>query len=217
MDPYQTLELKPGATAADIKASYRRLAKRCHPDLHGEEGAERMRQLNAAYAILGEADRRQAYDDTRARPSYRVGTVPRRGTVVDENVQLNRWLQAVYHPVNRHLQQILIPLDYQLNELAYDPYDDTYIQAFQTYLASCEAGYTAAWSLYTGQPNPAIAARVAEYLYHCLNQVRDGLDELGYFCMNYDYTHLHTGKEHFVIAMEMRDKAAFCASKLLDS
>jgi len=217
VDHYQTLELQPDATLAQIKASYRRLAKRYHPDLNGEQGAEQMRQLNEAYAILGEPQRRQAYDQShRPRPSYRVGAVPRRGTVVDEDGRLKRWLKEIYFPVSRLIQQVIGPLSDQLDTLADDPYDDGYVLEFQEYIDRSEAAYTKAWNTYRSQPNPPVAARAAEYLYHSLNQVRDGLDELGYFCMNYSYSHLHTGQEHFTIATEMRDKSVWCVSKLQD-
>ncbi|WP_218081111.1 J domain-containing protein [Anthocerotibacter panamensis] len=213
-DYYKTLELSPDCTDEEIKTSYRRLAKLHHPDLHGAQTGEQMRLLNEAYAVLGERERRLAYDSQhRAIPRpYRVSSVPRKSRGTDEYVLVTRWLIEVYQPVNRLLNQILSPLSRQLEALAYDPYDDDYIGDFQEYLDRCERAYTQAWRCYTDQPNPALTARIAEYLYHALNHMRDGLDELGYFCQNYDYSHLHT--ELFSIAIEMRDKAAFAASKL---
>src|SRR5690242_17069095 len=53
VDPYAALELAPGAGEASVRAAYRRLARRCHPDVDRAPGATaRMREINAAYALL---------------------------------------------------------------------------------------------------------------------------------------------------------------------
>jgi hypothetical protein len=44
--------VRRGASAAEIKRAYRRLAKKLHPDLAGELGAARMAEVNAAYDVL---------------------------------------------------------------------------------------------------------------------------------------------------------------------
>src|SRR5450755_3911145 len=51
-DPYQTLGLAPGATAAEIKRAYRRLAKAYHPDSAGERALPRFLAIQAAYERL---------------------------------------------------------------------------------------------------------------------------------------------------------------------
>ena len=53
MDPFTTLDLPPGATAGEIAAAYRQLAKRWHPDRGGgAAAAARMAEINVAYDIL---------------------------------------------------------------------------------------------------------------------------------------------------------------------
>ena len=54
-DPYKALELAPGSSLEQVKEQYRRLAKEHHPDLNPRDRArseERLRSLNAAYAVL---------------------------------------------------------------------------------------------------------------------------------------------------------------------
>jgi len=53
MDPFTALELPPGATAEEIAAAYRQLAKRWHPDRGGgTAAAARMAEINVAYDVL---------------------------------------------------------------------------------------------------------------------------------------------------------------------
>ena len=63
-DYYQLLEVRKGATAAEIKAAYRNQAKRFHPDLNvGNPAAEeRFKLVAEAYRTLGEPERRADYD-----------------------------------------------------------------------------------------------------------------------------------------------------------
>lgn len=62
-DYYQTLGLKRNAHKADIKRAFRKLARKYHPDLNKEEGAEaRFKEVNEAYEVLKDSEKRAAYD-----------------------------------------------------------------------------------------------------------------------------------------------------------
>jgi len=62
-DYYQTLGVARDATADDIKKAFRKLARKHHPDLSKEAGAEaRMKEVNEAYAVLSDPEKRAAYD-----------------------------------------------------------------------------------------------------------------------------------------------------------
>ena len=62
-DLYRFLGLHPRASHKKIKAKFRKLAKRLHPDVNASETAtERLIEINHAYQILGDPDAREAYD-----------------------------------------------------------------------------------------------------------------------------------------------------------
>jgi molecular chaperone DnaJ len=62
-DYYQVLEVPRNATPDDLRRAYRRLAKQYHPDVNKEPGAEEhFKEINEAYAVLSDEERRAAYD-----------------------------------------------------------------------------------------------------------------------------------------------------------
>ena len=62
-DYYQVLEVPRDASSEDLRRAYRRLAKQYHPDVNKETGAEeRFKEINEAYAVLSDDERRAAYD-----------------------------------------------------------------------------------------------------------------------------------------------------------
>ncbi len=62
-DYYKTLGLERTASAEDIKKAYRKLVRKHHPDVSRAADADRMtKEINEAYGVLGDAEKRAAYD-----------------------------------------------------------------------------------------------------------------------------------------------------------
>jgi DnaJ-class molecular chaperone len=90
-DPYEVLGVDRKASAAEIKSAYRRLAKKLHPDANKDDpkAASRFSELNAAHEIIGDDDKRKAFDlgeiDAEGKPKFQgfegfgAGAGPGRG------------------------------------------------------------------------------------------------------------------------------------------
>jgi DnaJ-class molecular chaperone len=75
-DPYEVLGVNRKASAGEIKSAFRRLAKKLHPDANKNDpnAASRFAELNSAYEIVGDADKRKAFDageiDAEGKPRF---------------------------------------------------------------------------------------------------------------------------------------------------
>jgi DnaJ-class molecular chaperone len=76
-DPYEVLGVDRKASAGDIKSAFRKLAKKLHPDANKNDpkAAARFAELNAAYELLGDENKRKAFDrgeiDAEGKPRFR--------------------------------------------------------------------------------------------------------------------------------------------------
>ena len=75
-DPYEILGVQKNATPAAVKSAYRRLAKKLHPDANKTDktAATKFSELNAAYEIVGDIEKRKAFDrgeiDAEGKPRF---------------------------------------------------------------------------------------------------------------------------------------------------
>ena len=75
-DPYEVLGVQRGASAADIKSAFRKLAKKHHPDANTNDAkaAARFAEINSANEILGDTDKRKQFDrgeiDAEGKPRF---------------------------------------------------------------------------------------------------------------------------------------------------
>jgi molecular chaperone DnaJ len=81
-DYYKTLGVPKTATAAEIKKSYRELARKWHPDANkgSTDAEERFKEITEAYNVLSDAKQRKEYDEARSMfGGFRVPTGTRSG------------------------------------------------------------------------------------------------------------------------------------------
>ena len=207
-DPYRVLGVSPAATAAEIKAAYRALVKRHHPDAGGDDRT--ILALNAAWEVLGDADRRRRHDGIASRSAGAASgaasgdasagfSVKRaRAQAVRSaatEAELQQWLQQVHGPIDRLLGQVINPFAAQLKALSADPYDDQLMEAFCAFLEQSQSRLEKVELLYRSQACPAGAQAFALDLYHCLSLVKDGLTDLERYTMGYVDSYLHDGRE----------------------
>ena len=66
-DPYKVLEISPEATDEEVKTAYREMARKYHPDNYANNplsdlAQEKMQEINEAYDVLKDSQKRAAYD-----------------------------------------------------------------------------------------------------------------------------------------------------------
>jgi len=105
-DHYATLGLDRHCTAAQIRAAYRSLARRHHPDLNPDSPAAiaRTQQLNAAHEILSAPESRRAYDRELDAPGKAATKV--RTTKIQRNISrdMNLRLEDFFRGATRELR-----------------------------------------------------------------------------------------------------------------
>ena len=210
-DPYGVLGVAPGASDAEIKAAYRALVKRHHPDAGGEEAA--MLALNAAWEVLGDRERRRHYDRSRSSPRPAAGgaaagrgRAARAERTSDEAVFL--WLREVHAPIDALLTQVLDAFPAQLAALAGDPYDDELMGRFCTFLETSLARMDRVEAIFRSRPCPKPIEGFGLGLYQCLAQVRDALEEFERYTMGYVDDYLRDGRVMLREAARLRSLLA---------
>jgi molecular chaperone DnaJ len=216
-DPYQVLGVASSATAAELKAAYRALVKQHHPDAGGDE--HRILELNAAWEVLGDAQRRAEHDRLHrtsdqadsgfsSARSAAAGRAARKATAqaARGDAELVAWLQQVYAPIDRLLAQVINPFPAQLRALSADPYDDQLMEAFCAYLEQSQTRMEKVETLYRSLAAPASARGFSLSVYHCLSQVQDALTELERYTMGYVDSYLRDGREMLREAKQRRTR-----------
>jgi molecular chaperone DnaJ len=76
-DYYEVLGVNRGASPEELKSAFRTLARKYHPDVNKEPDAEeKFKEINEAYAVLSDPDKRRAYDQFGHAGVNNTGGVP---------------------------------------------------------------------------------------------------------------------------------------------
>lgn len=110
MNPYDVLGVRQGAPAEEVRRAYVRLARQHHPDLAEpamrEQAEQRMRAINEAWSVLGDADRRSVLDDRRERDRPFRPFTPPSPDELDPRDQPDRPYRPVTSAMTRRAGQI---------------------------------------------------------------------------------------------------------------
>ncbi len=90
-DYYEVLGVSRGASDDDLKSAFRRLARQHHPDVSNDQNAEeKFKEINEAYAILSDSEKRAAYD------RYGHAGVNTQGMPDFTNIDLSDILEGIF-------------------------------------------------------------------------------------------------------------------------
>lgn len=97
---YDVLGVDSAAPLSTIRQAYRRAARAHHPDMHGDQSAARMAEINHAWTVLGDADRRRDYD-----LQFGRGHVIAPGAARDQSM----FVEPRYNPLARYQDPPRVP------------------------------------------------------------------------------------------------------------
>lgn len=103
---YDVLGVAEDADAAQLRAAYRRAARANHPDAHGEASAGRMADVNQAWEVLQDPQRRREYDLTLAEPATRQSSAARPSATPAEPAP---FVEPRHNPLGRYQDPPRIP------------------------------------------------------------------------------------------------------------
>ncbi len=193
-NPYQTLGVKFNASLSDIKAAYRLLVKKYHPDAGGD--LTKILAINAAWEILKDKKNRDQYNKQKNEFSIKSSNleVPKKDGL-DQDKAIDLWLKFVYLPIDSLLTEILTPFEKQLKDLSADPYDDKLMEAFCKYIKNSQQKLKEIQDIYQSISTPIQVRNFSLTLYQCFSEIQDGINEWERYTAGYVENYLHDGKE----------------------
>ncbi|MBS1994101.1 MAG: DnaJ domain-containing protein [Cyanobacteria bacterium SZAS LIN-3] len=212
---YEVLGVAPGVSREEIKVAYRQLVKVLHPDPSYKEKSdhqvvaetEQMMYINEAYATLIDNEKRAHYNSTMIYRRNQVRMPTHMQDSFDEEKATERYLRQVFNPLVNSIVKILKKYKQRLKVLAQDLYDEVLLEEFALYVDEIENTLRKASNGFTDNPAPLTLKNAVTWMRHAIAQAADGLDELRFFCQNFDYDHLAMADNLFKIAIEHSTKA----------
>ena len=197
---YQVLGVQPNVNSLAIKQAYRSLVKSYHPDVRHTADEkltahQKMAHLNEAYEILRDKNKRAAYDSSLGLngAGIHIATL----FPIDTEQIRQQYLNQTFNPAHHKITRILSRYKTQLNKLSQDIYDDSLVGDLEKYSNQIESILIVAsqgMSIHKAPPSLSAAELMLSF---AIAQAVDGLEELRYFCCNYNYDHLITAGNLF--------------------
>ena len=106
---HKILEIDKNASDDDIKKSYRKLAKRYHPDVNKESNAEnKFKEISEAYDTLGDENKRRQYDNQKNNPFGGFGgfNFQKRETHMDINIKIPLTYEEIFNGCIKNIKYI---------------------------------------------------------------------------------------------------------------
>ena len=210
---YEELGIEKNATKSEIKSSYRRLAKKHHPDTGGEK--EKFLKIQNAWETLNDPVKKEKYDKQFFSTSNSINDInenwkqnfnskKNNSSLLDDEVK--SWIKDIYNPINRLITQIIKSLNDEIKALSADPYDEQLMENFCTYISISKNKIEKVEKIYNKKIVPNSISSLGLDLYHCFSKVEDALSEFDRYTQGYVDNYLFDGKEMIKEAKRIQSK-----------
>ncbi|MBK16791.1 MAG: molecular chaperone DnaJ [Prochlorococcus sp. SP3034] len=199
---YSIFGVNKDATKTELKAAYRSLVKKYHPDTGGDK--EKFLLIQLAWETLNDPIKKEKYDKkiSFSNESLNIDNEnwvkDLKGKKQSSNItdsDIKAWMNNIYLPINKSISEIIKPLNNEIKKLSDDPYDETLMNSFCHYIAESQKKIEKASLKYKSQAVPEAISSLGLDLYHCFSQVQDALDEFDRYTQGYVDNYLFDGKQ----------------------
>ncbi len=202
-NPYQILNIPNNASLSDIKAAYRLLVKKYHPDAGGDQ--KKFLEIHAAWKLLKDKNNQPNYQKQKNQSIKTCSSVNpriRNGLYQDKEIAL--WQKFVYFPIDHLMGDIMNPFEKELRELSADPYDEKLMESFCKYIKTSQKKIKKIQDIYQSIPTPMQIRSFSLCLYQCFSEMQDGINEWERYSAGYIESYLHDGNEMLRKAQKQR-------------
>ena len=210
---YSIFGVSQNANKNELKAAYRRLVKKHHPDTGGDKN--KFLEIQLAWETLNDPIKKEKYDRTISYPkeysniensNWSSGLKSKKDSSNSKDNEIKKWIKNIYFPINKSINEIIKPLNNEIKKLSADPYDEILMDEFCKYISASQKKMEKVSLRYKSNAVPETITSLGLDLYHCYSQVQDALDELDRYTQGYVDDYLFDGKEMMQEAKRIQRK-----------
>ena len=210
---YSIFGVSQNATKRELKAAYRRLVKKHHPDTGGDKN--NFLEIQLAWGILNDPIKKEKYDREISYPTeysnieesnWSEELKSKKSSSNLKDNEIKQWIKNIYYPINKSINEITKPLNNEIKKLSADPYDEVLMDEFCKYISQSQKKIEKVSLRYKSNKIPESISSLGLDLYHCYSQVQDALDELDRYTQGYVDDYLFDGKEMMQEAKRIQRK-----------